>query len=114
MLFRNTKDTKMARAASRFLTKQIYSQRITVNSEAAASFHDDGVVILETGKGRLFSSNQTGALIWRSIDQGLTLEAIAEKISQEYAISRTTALEHTAQFVAELERHSLIRREVKS
>ena len=96
------------------MTSHISKYKTIVASEAAASFHDDGVVILETGKGRLFSSNQTGALIWRSIDQGLTLEAIAEKISQEYAISRTTALDHTAQFVAELERHSLIRREVKS
>lgn len=83
-----------------------------VNPEAAASFHDEGIVILHAGNGRLFSSNRTGARIWRGVERQLPLEAIAEEISGEYEIARTTAREHTARFLAELERHTLIRREV--
>jgi hypothetical protein len=83
----------------------------TVNPEAAASFHDDGIVILHTGSGRLFTSNGTGARIWRGVEQRLPLEAIAEEISGEYKIARTIAREHTARFLAELERHTLIQRE---
>jgi len=86
----------------------------TVSPEAAASFHDDGVVILHTGKGCLFTSNGTGARIWRGIEQQQTLEAIAEKISGEYQIAQTTAREHTIRFLAELERHTLIQRETAS
>ena len=42
---------------------------IIVNPEAAASIHDDGVVILDNRSGRLFTSNQTGARIWRCIER---------------------------------------------
>jgi Coenzyme PQQ synthesis protein D (PqqD) len=96
------------------MTNQIDDHRITVSPEAAASIHDDGMVIFHTGKGRLFSSNRTGAHIWRCIEQQLPFEAIAEKISCEYQIARTIAREHTARFLAELERHSLIEREAGS
>ena len=83
----------------------------SVNPEAAASFHDDGIVILHTAKGRLFSSNGTGARIWRGLEQQLSLEAIAKEISSEFQIAPTTAREHTLSFVAALERHTLIQRE---
>ena len=82
----------------------------TVNPEAAASFHDDGVVILHTGSGRLFTSNGTGARVWRGVERQLPLEAIAEEISGEYNIASATAREHAARFLAELERHTLIQR----
>lgn len=93
------------------MSNQSSDFRFTVNPEAVASFHDDGVVILHTGAGRLFTSNGTGARIWRGVVRRLPLEAIAEEVSGGYDIARTTALEHTASFLAELERHTLIRRE---
>ena len=93
-------------------TNQSGGFSFTVNPEAAASFHDEGIVILHAGNGRLFSSNATGASIWRGVERQLPWEAIAEEICGEYEIARTTAREHTARFLAELERHRLIRREV--
>jgi hypothetical protein len=90
------------------MTTQMDGNKITVSSEAAASVHDDGIVILHTRRGRLFSSNRTGAQIWRCIEQQLPVEAIVEKISSEYQIARTVAREHTARFLAELVRHDLI------
>jgi hypothetical protein len=96
------------------MTNQIDDFSFSVNPEAAASFHDDGIVILHTGKGSLFTSNETGARIWRGVERQLPLEAIAEEISGEYNIARTTAREHTGRFLAELERHKLIRREAVS
>jgi hypothetical protein len=82
----------------------------TVSPEAAASFHDDGIIILHAGQGRLFSSNGTGARIWRGLEQQLTLEAIAEEISGEYQIARTIAREHTLNFLSVLEQHALIQK----
>lgn len=81
-----------------------------VSPEAVASFHDDGMVILHTGAGRLFTSNGTGARIWRGVERRLPLESIAEELSGEYKIARATAREHASRFLAELERHRLIRR----
>jgi len=92
------------------MTNQISDLSVSVNPEASASFHDDGIVILHTGKGSLFTSNVTGARIWRGVEQQLSLEAIAEEISGEFQIAPTTAREHTISFLAELERHTLIQR----
>jgi hypothetical protein len=86
----------------------------TVNPEATASFHDGGIVILHTGSGRLFSSNPAGARIWRGIEQRLSLEAIADEISEEYQIARGAAREDTVRFLAALEQNTLIQREAVS
>ena len=85
-----------------------------VSPEAVASFHDDGIVILHTSKGTLFTANKAAARVWHGIEQRLPLEAIAEEISGVYQIGQSTAREHTLRFLAQLERHALIRREVAS
>jgi len=83
----------------------------TVSPEATASVHDDGVVILDLGNGRLYTCNGTGARIWRAIEQRLSLEAIAQEISSAYQIALNTARQHTVRFVAELELHQLIQQQ---
>jgi Coenzyme PQQ synthesis protein D (PqqD) len=94
------------------MTKQITEISFTVNPEAVRSFHDDGVVILHAGNGRMFSSNETGARIWRGLEQQLPLETIASEISSAYQIAQGTAREHTLSFLTALEQQALIRREV--
>ena len=94
------------------MTNQITEISFTVNPEAVRSFHDDGLVILHAGNGRLFTSNETGARIWRGIEQQLSLETIAQEISNAYQIARNTAREHTRNFLATLEQQGLIKREV--
>lgn len=93
---------------------QVTEISFTVNPEAVRSFHDDGVVILHAGNGRLFTSNETGARIWRGVEQQLPLEAIAKEISNAYQIACSTAREHTLNFLNALEQQSLIKREVAS
>ena len=85
-----------------------------VNPNAAASTHEDGIVILDTGKGCLFSSNGTGARIWRGVENQLSSQAIAEEISSEYQIAPNIAQRHTINFLAQLERQGLIQREATS
>ena len=96
------------------MTNQISNFRFTAIPEAESSFHDDGVVILHTGKGSLFSSNRTGAQIWRGVEQKLSADVIAEQISGKYQIELTTAREHTFGFLTELQRHALVQREAVS
>ena len=84
----------------------------TVNPQAVASVHAEGIVILHTGNGRMFTSNTTGAHIWDGIQRHLHLENIADELSAAYEIAQTTAREHALRFLAELERNSLVRREV--
>ena len=94
------------------MASQISNIKFILNPEASTSFHDDGVAILHTGKGRLFIANRTGASIWRGIEQQLSLEAIAKGISDEYQVAPGTAREHTLNFLAALEQQTLIQREV--
>lgn len=96
------------------MKSQISNMSFTVNPEAVRSFHDDGVVILHAGNGRLFSSNETGARIWRGIEQRLPFETIASEISNAYHIARTTAREHTLSFITALEQQALIKIQVAS
>lgn len=94
------------------MMNQMTNSSFTVNPEAVRSFHGDGLVILHAGNGRLFTSNETGARIWRGIEQQLPLEMIASEISSVYQLPRSTAREHTISFLAVLEQQSLIKREV--
>ena len=93
------------------MTNQIGNFSFSVSPEATASTHDDGIVILHTGKGRVFSSNKSGALIWRGIEQRRSLDGIVEEISGEFQIAGTTARAHTLNFLAALEQHALVQRE---
>ena len=86
----------------------------TVNSDATACLHDDGIVILRLKTGCLYASNRIGSCIWRGIEQKMALEEIAKEISDTYRIARSIAKEHTVRFVGELERHRLIKREFTS
>ena len=96
------------------MSSQVSALTFSVNPQAAASFHDDGVVILHTGTGRLFTANQTGGRIWHGVEQQLPLEAIAKGISDDYQVAPSTAYEHTISFLTALERQVLIHREVAS
>jgi len=86
----------------------------SLSPEASASTHDNGIVILHTGKGRVFSSNKSGALIWRGIEQHRSFDGIVAELSGEFQITGTTARAHAIDFLAALEQQSLIRREVAS
>ena len=96
------------------MKNEIDAHSFIVSPEAAASFHDDGMVVLHTGKGTVFTANKAGARIWHGIEQRLSSEAIAEEISSVYQLAQSTAREHTFRFLSELERHALIQREVAS
>ena len=96
------------------MTNQTSDFSFSLSPEATASAHDDGIVILHTGKGRVFSSNKSGALIWRGIEQRRSLDGIVDEMSREFQIAGTTARVHTLNFLAALEQQTLIEPEVAS
>jgi len=93
-----------------FMPNQACSDRIRLNRGVAASIHEDGIAILHVPSGRIFTSNQTGARIWKYLEQQLSLKAIAVEISREYGVDRETAQEDTARFLTELEQSGLTER----
>ena len=95
------------------MTNQSSDFSFTVNPEVSASMHDTGIVILHTGSGSLYSSNSSGARIWRGIEQKLPLEAIAGEISYEFQIAGPDARAHVDRFVTALEQRELIQRKTE-
>jgi len=100
-------------SGTEFMASQTWGNRIRLNPGAAASIHDDGLVVLHVTSGQLFTSNQTGARIWQCLEQQLPLDAIAARISRDYGIDQATAREDVARFLAELERNGLTERGAK-
>jgi hypothetical protein len=94
------------------MTSKLSDFKFTVSPEASTSTHDGGIVILHLGSGRVYTSNGTGASIWRKVEQQLPLRAIAEEISTEYQIASSTSRDHVFHFLATLERHALVQRKV--
>lgn len=85
--------------------------RVKVDTEAAGSIHENGIVILHIGSGRVYAANKTGARIWQGIVQEQPLEAIANELSDEYQIPVPVACEHVGAFISALECHSLVQRQ---
>jgi hypothetical protein len=84
---------------------------VKVDAEAAGSIHENGIVILHIGSGRVYAGNHTGARIWCGILQERSLNTIANEISDEYQIPMALACEHVGAFITELQRHSLVHRQ---
>jgi hypothetical protein len=84
--------------------------RFRTSPAAAPSFNEEGIVILHTGKGRLFSSNHTGAQIWLGIEQQLPVEIIVQRISGEYQVPQNVVREQTFSFLDQLQRNELVQR----
>ncbi len=76
--------------------------------DVKASVHEDGLVLLHAGRGRVFSANRVGAHIWRGLTEGQSPELVAAAISREFEVPAERAHEDTIAFVAQLERAGLL------
>ena len=89
------------------------SLRFTANPDVASSVHDNGIVLLHLANGHIFTSNAIGARIWREVVERQPLDVVVNGISKEYQISRTVICAHVEAFLVELERQTLIEREIE-
>jgi Coenzyme PQQ synthesis protein D (PqqD) len=87
---------------------------IAVAPDARVALHDGGIAFLNIATGKLFLSNETGSEIWRGLVAGMSLDAIARKISSECGVGWDLVWRHMSSFIAELESRGLIIRKVES
>ena len=87
---------------------------LAISPEVRASAHEDGLALLHIQTGRVFLCNRTGSRIWQSVADGLSLDAISEQISRECGVTRDLVVQHTAEFLFELERRGLVYQKVGS
>jgi hypothetical protein len=82
--------------------------------DVQASVHDDGLVLLHAGRGRVFSANVVGARIWQGVLGGQTANCVAESLSREFHVPAEQALCDTTAFLGQLERAGLLVRRSSS
>jgi hypothetical protein len=81
---------------------------LVVAGDVRASFHENGIALLDLTTGKVFLSNETGSRIWRGLVAGLTPEAIGEDLGREFGVGFEIASRDTSSFLAELERRGLL------
>jgi hypothetical protein len=85
--------------------------RCKPHAGVVASFHDDGLVLMDVRHGRLFTANRCGARIWRALEESSATDTIATALSREYGIALDAAKQHSERFIADLAAHGLVQAE---
>lgn len=70
--------------------------------------HQNGLVLLDSYKGLIFTANRSAAMIWEGISQGQTVKAIAAQLSAESGLPCERTLEDTRTYLRELEQRGLV------
>ena len=68
----------------------------------------DGAVILDVGRGRIFSLNQTGSRIFQLLESGCEEDAIVRHIVHEFGAVEETAENDVREFFGLLRRNQLL------
>jgi hypothetical protein len=69
---------------------------------------DEEMVVLDVQSGRYFGLNAAGALIWEGIERGLALAAIADRMIEEFEVSRETCEADVLRLASELLAEGLV------
>lgn len=66
-------------------------------------FDDGAGVLIDVLRKRYYQLNETALLIWRGLEQGLTVQQIAAQIASTYEVSETEIITHANQLLHELQ-----------
>ena len=79
-----------------------------LSPDAACAVVEDGAVVLHMGTKRYFSLNETGAAIWRMLEDGVALAEIPRRLTEMYEIDDAAAQAALTKLLAELAAEELI------
>ena len=79
-----------------------------LSPDAACAVVEDGAVVLHMGTKRYFSLNETGAAIWRMLEDGVPLAEIPRRLAEQYEIDDETAQGALSRLLGELAAEELI------
>jgi hypothetical protein len=82
--------------------------RYRLSPDAACAAVDDGAVVLHMGTRRYFSLNETGATIWRLLEEEVALGEIPARLGDLYAVDAAIATNALDRLLAELAAEQLI------
>ena len=79
-----------------------------LSPDAACALVEDGAVVLHMGTKRYFSLNETGATIWRMLEEDVTLADIPAQLAERYEIDVEAAGAAVALLLGDLAAEQLI------
>lgn len=82
--------------------------RFVIPADVACANVDDGAVVLHMGTKRYYSLNETGAAIWRLIEESTTIEEIPALLSASYDVTVDEARREVDALLEALEEKTLI------
>ena len=82
--------------------------RYTVSPDAACASVDDGTVVLNMRTKRYYSLNETGATVWRMLENDAAPAEIAGELVAIYDVTEATAIETVEGLLRELEAEALV------
>lgn len=82
--------------------------RVRVSSSVYARPFGDEIVLLDFGRGEYFALDEVGAEIWRRIERGEALGAIAGRIACTYDVSDSDALSDIITLVEDMAGRALV------
>ena len=80
----------------------------SLSPDAACAAVDDGAVVLHMGTRRYFSLNETGAAIWRMLEDDVALDEIPARLGTLYAVDAAVASSAVDRLLGELAAEYLI------
>lgn len=82
--------------------------RYQKNSAVVCAELDEGAILLNLHTKYYYNLNETGLRIWQFLDEPSHVSELAERVSQEYEVDKSGALESVGRMVEELRREGLI------
>ena len=82
--------------------------RLIIPGDVACANVEDGAVVLHMGTKRYYSLNETGAAIWRLIEESIAIEEIPARLSASYEVTLDDARREVDALVEALEQETLI------
>lgn len=80
---------------------------MNINSAVRASSHPEGMVLLNTVTGNLFSLNLTGRFVWELLSVSRSRDDIAAEFVGAFSVPLHVATAHVDGFLAQLVHHQL-------
>lgn len=82
--------------------------RVRISSSVYARPFGAEIVLLDFGRGEYFGLDEIGAEIWRGLEKGDALGAIADALVERYEVSREDVFRDIVSLVEQLRNESLL------
>jgi len=83
-------------------------RRYVVSDDAACAVVDGGAVVLNLRTKRYYSLNETGAVIWRLLEDDVAFSDIVARLVQQFDVEHATADQAVTNLLADLTSEDLV------